>query len=281
MSKLATTAVDAALNYAEIGRRVFDGDILIFGADSPAGGAPLLRAARKLCRETFETSAPQKAHRLFPRDEFLARAAQAQKTFNTDPYRALFADWLRALGIDAAVLLWDTLGLRIAPPTQTHSGGFRSTTPVHRDTWGTGIQTQINWWAPIYPLSPRRTMAFFPDYWQKPLANTTAEWSFEEYMKNRRRNMQNGKAADYPSVPQATEQPTSSPVPLMMQCGELAAFSAAHLHCSIANRTDMTRYSFEIRTLNPTHECAGAPNADCHSHPPLVRLFKPVAQPAN
>lgn len=269
-----TTLITKKLSYQQLSRRVFSGDVLRFGHTAP----PLITAARDLCCAVFATHNPTTAHRLYKVDDFLLRSKQAQDEFNTPFYRQLLLQWLHHIGIQTDNLYWDTLGLRIAPPIASHQGGFRSTTQVHRDTWGTGIQTQINWWAPIYPLASGRTMQFFPRYWREPLANTTAEWSFSEFLAHRKAAVQLGRAATYPSVPHATAKPDDTPHKIRINCGEIIAFSAAHLHSSVPNRTALTRFSFEIRTIDPAQK-KGAPNCDCHSTPPLTRLFRACHDP--
>ena len=259
------------LPYPALARRAFAGEALLFAG----ANAGLVAAARKLCRRVFATPAPARAHLLYNKDEFFNRAGAAQQEFNTAPYKALFADWLRGVGIDPAPLYWDMLGLRIAPPVATHSGGWRSHIGAHRDTWGAGIQSQINWWAPLWPLARGRTMAFFLDYWQKPLANSTANWSFEAYLAERKKTPP-GRAVAYPSAPRALAQPNAPPSLVNMACGELLAFSSAHLHASVPNNTALTRFSLEIRTFSEADigKPTGAPNVDCESSPPLWRLFR-------
>ena len=268
------TTVSSPTPYDEISRRVFCGDALCF----TAGGDALINAAQALCREVFATKTPTQAHRLYDREEFFSRAATLQQTFNSAPYKALFADWLRQIGINTTPLCWDMLGLRIAPPIATHGGGWRSSIGAHRDTWGTAIQSQINWWAPIWRLANGRTMAFFPDYWQHPLANTTAEWSFEKYLTVRKQTPA-GHAVSYPSAPRALEQPITPPALVNMEVGQVLAFSSAHLHASVPNRTALTRFSLEIRTIpkDCVQQDNGAPNVDCASAPPLYRLFRRIA----
>ena len=265
--------VGRKMDYGSVGDRVFAGELLHF-----AGGHPFVEAARALCREVFDTANPQQAHQQHEPEEFLRRSGIAQQAFNTGKYKGLFAEWLRAAGVDTAELYWDTLGLRVSPPTPSHAGGFRSHVGVHRDTWGAGIQSQINWWAPIYPLAAGRTMGFYLDYFDKPLGNTTAEWSFREFLASRKRT-DKARAAEYPSAPRATERPRAALSPLRVDCGGMVAFSSAHLHSSIRNRTSLTRFSFEIRTVSKDdiNRGRGAPNADCESKEPLYRLYRAVA----
>lgn len=270
---METSEVGECLSYDDISARVYGGEVLRFDG----GGDALIQAARTLCREVFETKSIEKAHEQFTRREFLLRAGKAQEEFNTEPYKRRFADWLAHIGIDTGGdIYWDTLGLRIAAPVQSHSGGFRSHVGVHRDTWGSGIQAQINWWAPLMPLTYQRTLAFYPEYWQQPLQNTTATWSFKKYLAARRTVRAEGRAAAYPPAPKNTAEPVTPPHLVRPGCGQLLAFSAAHLHSSVTNCTDRTRYSLEIRTVRAQHihDRHGAPNVDCESHPPLYQLFR-------
>ena len=273
-TRLPLQQIASPISYATISKRAFHGDILCFNN----GGKQLLSAARALCRKSFATATPTKAHYLYQRDEFFARAAEAQKIFNTALYKALFAEWLSEIGVDVSPLYWDMLGLRISPPVATHGGGWRSHIGAHRDTWGTGIQSQINWWAPIWPLANNRTMAFYLEYWKKALTNTTDDWSFEAYLTARKQTPA-GHAVDYPSAPRALENPTSPPTLVRMSCGQLLAFSSAHLHASVTNSSLLTRFSLEIRTVSQsvTRTDNGAPNVDCTSEPPLFRLFRSAA----
>ena len=276
MKKMAVTAVDGGLPYDAMSRRVYRGEVLRFSG----GGAGMLRAARDLCREVFDTSDIERAHEKFKRAEFLRRAAQAQEVFNTAPYKKHFADWLGECGIRTMKdIYWDTLGLRIAAPLGSHGGGFRSHVGVHRDTWGSGIQAQVNWWAPLMPLAYGRTLAFYPDYWTRALPNSTAEWSFKEYLASRKAVRSEGKAAAYPAAPKNLAEPETEAHLVKPSCGELLAFSSAHLHASVPNHTTRTRYSLEIRTVHAAHVRSGkgAPNVDCASEPSLYGLFRRVA----
>jgi hypothetical protein len=40
------------------------------------------------------------------------------------------------------------------------------------------VYAQINWWT-LRPLSGERTIAFYPAYWDRRLANTSADWDLE------------------------------------------------------------------------------------------------------
>lgn len=271
---IAVSDVAAPMTHLPVSRRVFGGELLRFG--NLRTMRRLVRAARKAARVAFSPAYPPHAHRAFDAGEFLARAALAQKTFNND--KSIFGDVLREIGLPTADMYWDTLGLRINPPLKTHGGGFRSAVNAHRDTWGAALQAQINWWAPVWQLARKRTMGFYPSYWSRPLENTTGQWRFDDFL-SARKQCAPGQKVSYPSAPQPLQQPDEQAVPVLINVGDLLAFSSAHLHSSIANQTALTRYSIEIRTLGEDDLRArrGAPNVDCLSHPPLVRLFRGIA----
>ena len=275
MKTLPVHRADAPMSHDELSRRVFAGEVICFRNLKAA--RKLARAARKEARKAFHPAHPPHAHRTFNKEEFFARANEAQKNFNSAKYKTIFADILREISLPAEEMFWDTLGLRVNPPAKTHAGGYRSAVKAHRDTWGTALQAQINWWAPVWQLSARRTMGFYPSYWSRPLANTTAQWSLEDFLAARKQAAP-GEAAAYPSAPQPLQQPDEQALPVLIRPGELLAFSSAHLHATIPNTTTASRFSFEIRTLNAQDlkQQRGAPNTDCESSPPLYRLFRGI-----
>lgn len=283
MSEARLTSARAPMTAAQIGARVFAGELLLF-APSPAMRR-LLARVRKIARECFGVAHPPSAHRMHSRAEFLRRAEAAQKRVNSEECKALFAAVLDSCGIARKNLFWDALGLRVAPPIQNagdlEKRGFRSFVPAHRDTWGAGFQAQINWWAPVWPIAARRTMGFYPSYWNRPLANSSAEWSFREFLASRKQ-AEGGRAAVYPSAPVARETPDETPAPLAMTPGELLCFSSAHLHSSIPNATSLARFSLEIRTLHldDLRRRRGAPNVDNRTSDLLVGLFSSAANGA-
>ena len=277
---LSLSTIKPPITADQIGRRVFAGDLLLF-PPSPAMRR-LLTQTRIIVKETFECDYPPRAYDLYSHANFLKRAKIAQQRVNSDECKPLFAAILTAAGINNQSLFWDTLGLRVAPPIRQpqdiNKRGFRSHVAAHRDTWGAGFQAQINWWMPLWRLANQRTMGFYPSYWRQPLKNTSDTWSFQEFLTSRKQSS-SGRAATYPSAPQALAAPQEPITPLKIKPGELVAFSSAHLHASIYNATSLTRFSLEIRTLNLSdlQNNVGAPNIDNGSETkPLTGLFSSI-----
>ena len=260
------------LSARDLARRIFAGEVLAFR--SAARG--VVRLAREVSRKAFAPEHPPRAHRVFARDEFLRRAQTAREMFESHPETpALFAESLAAAGMERDKIFLDLPRLRIAPPVATHSGGIVSHIGPHRDTWGVGIQAQMNWWGPVWALSKNRTMAFFPNHFRRALANTTATWSFAEY-NAARKAATGGERPAYPAAPEPREAPDEAPVPVVIAPGDMLCFSAAHLHASVLNASNLTRFSLEIRSANPEDIRAGrgAPNADCETPRMALGLFR-------
>jgi hypothetical protein len=232
---------------ADRGRRVFAGEVLAF-----TGGA----AVSDLLSVTDELVVghlgpePELAHRRLDAPSLRAAIDDLGRAWRGDPrVSAAFAASLGGTGADLRRLCWDRFKLRVQPPRDEHSTG---TLGFHRDTWASNVYAQTNWWAPVYPVSEERTLALYPGYWTRPLANTSAGWD-----STRLREM--------PLVPDPAEPVDhTSELRVVIPPGDLLCFSGAHLHASIGNTTARTRFSLEVRTvhLDDLEAGRGAPNVD-------------------
>lgn len=149
-------------------------------------------------------------------------------------------------------------------------GRFSQTLPVHRDTWGSGISQQINWWGPLFELDENRTLQIYPSYFNKSVPNTSSSWDYFE-LKRCRKESSKGKA--YSQMPVFDgdetwlEKLSSDAVPIVVEPGDLVLFSGTHLHSSVPNHTGLSRISTEWRTFDSSDfqdlsKKRGAPNPD-------------------
>ncbi len=205
---------------------------------------------------------PLSAEARFEPDEYLRRVRRLRAAFRADDaINSLFKRALVECGLAPSDCYWDPMQLRVVPSRASHQGRRIMPLPQHRDNWGSNIPHQINWWSPIYPVSPGRTILFYPAYFDRPVANTSAAWDFEEL----KRLMAEGKADQYPVLPVITEElPAEAALPVVIEPGDMLAFSGQHLHGSIATDTSLPRFSVECRSVNLDHVRAGlkAPNPD-------------------
>lgn len=187
----------------------------------------------------------------------------------------LFALMLREVGVDVDLAYWDRPVLRIVPPDDRPAGAATGTLALHRDTWGSNVRAQTNWWAPLRPVTPDRTIAFHLGRWDRPVPNDSADWDLAEVTEGRRRG------ADVRLVPTPTEAPDpAGELRLVIAPGDLLCFSGAHLHGSVPNTSDRTRLSIEVRTVHARDLAEGrqAPEVDgAAPHPPAWHWFRRVA----
>jgi len=257
---------------------LFSGEVLLF-RNVPAM-QELISYTDRLLKKYLGDDDPTTIQERLNEADYLELMGQAQHEFRTSQEsKALFFKALTQVGVDPATTYWDHFPLRAVPCGGTHNGGRCGWVDVHRDSWGATIDAQLNWWAPIYPLTAERSMAFYPEYWQRPLANDTAIWSIDEYIHQRNLLPNKERKVPYSSVPLPTEAVDDSHVcPVMLEPGDLLCFSSAQLHASVENTTDRTRFSVEMRTVNIDEVLAGhgAPNVDNEGPHPMYKWFRRI-----
>ena len=98
---------------------------------------------------------------------------ELQKRVRSDPQvKRLFRAALEHVGVEAARSYWDSIYLRVVPPVEGDAERQIGRIGFHRDTWSSNVPQQTNWWTTIRPLSAERTIAFYPGYWSRPIANS-------------------------------------------------------------------------------------------------------------
>lgn len=253
-------------------RRIYAGDILIWQR-LPAMVDLVERLGGHIRAEIGDD--PEQAHRRMTEDELdaaigrMRRAVAADETVSEGVSAAL-----AATGVDLASNYGDGLKVRAQAPRVDR--GLRGTAalPAHRDTWGSNIMAQTNWWAPIFPTTPERTIMLYPGWFERAVTNDSAHWDFAELL---RRLKQDGPDTDYPFLPIASEPPAATDaLPISIEPGDLMAFSGAHLHASAPNTTDRIRFSLELRTVpaDDARAGTGAPNVDGSAPRITWQLFK-------
>ncbi len=234
---------------------IYDGDLIVFKDVPPLKEFCAFTDAMIL--DTLGTSNPVKAQFELGQDEYSSRVETLHKRFRADAKaKESFLAALAHVGVELERTYWDWLHLRVSPHGEEHTGRRTAKLGFHRDTWSSNVYSQTNWWAPIYPITSGRTIAFYGDYWEKPLKNTSADWDLEEIRSG---------TSKAPLVPELAEDvDTASEFRPVIEPGDLLCFSGAHLHASVPNATGLTRFSIEARTVDSTDvaEGRGALNID-------------------
>ena len=235
--------------------RVHRGELVVFrGLPAMLG---LVARAREMAETAFAPGTPPLAQDAFGSEDFLARASKLRRAFMRDPEpRADFRRVIESLGFDPESTYADRLILRLQPSGDAYSGRRVRDLPPHRDTWGSNLMAQINLWGPVFPLDPGATMVIWPDLFERPVANTSADWDLERLRETPGR---------YPLLPASRGPVRGTPeVPILIAPGDLLCFSGAHLHASRPNRTGRVRVSVDSRIVDlaDVRDGHGAPNVD-------------------
>ena len=253
---------------------IFSGAVLIYRA-LPAMHE-LVSCVREITRQELGLSDPCLAESKLECADFRHRASCARQIVRENDevaklYKAVFLE----VGIDVSAIFYDHFKLRLQPSNDTSRTRYMRDLPAHRDTWGSNIHAQINWWAPIWPVTPERTIGMFPTLWNEPVPNTSAGWSYREFMHE----LKADKNTDYPMLPQCVRPPLpSEAVPIVIDPGDIMAFSGAHLHCSIPNQSGVARISTETRTVS-AHDLLhlrSAKNVDCEASVSQLDWFRNI-----
>jgi hypothetical protein len=184
--------------------------------------------------------------------------------------KPLFHAALAHVGVDPARTYWDRLFLRVVPPVESGTERQIGRIGFHRDTWGSNVLQQTNWWTTMRPLSADRTIAFYPAYWSRPIANSSADWNLDEI---RERRQMGERSEDIPIVPEPLEPvETESELRVVIEPGDFLCFSGAHLHASVPNVSGESRLSVELRTVNLDDFRLGRGAPDLDGRAPLVPL---------
>lgn len=252
--------VPGALTAEQIGAQIFAGDILVF-QQVPALKA-LVRDTDAMVREGLVDAEPETAEARLAPDVFLARVRALRSQVRAEKsLMQLMGEAVAQVGLPPEDTYFDGLQLRLVPSNASHQARRIMPLAPHRDSWGSNIAQQINWWAALYPLARTRSIVVFPEYWAAPIENNSAAWDYHELKKR----MAEGRAETYPVLPTATVPPKPEDgLAIVIELGDLLCFSAAHLHGSIADDSGITRFSLETRTVSASHVRAGvgAPNID-------------------
>ena len=259
--------------------RIYAGEIIRI-AELPAMAA-LVALTRAWLEDALHPWAPPEIHRYLSHDEQTLRFAQCQNAFaRSKEVREHWRAVVESLGLAPDALACDRLHLRFQPHREPRQSTPRARTTAtiafHRDTWGSNLNAQTNWWAPIYPITTGRTVALYPHLWQQALRNCSADFDMRAILERSHRDGRNAVDADE-AIPHLLEAiDPQQGVAVDIAPGSLIAFSGAHAHAGVGNNTGLTRISFETRSVLIDDVLAGlgAPNIDGHAPWRTPGLFR-------
>jgi hypothetical protein len=238
------------LDDIELRRLVFEGKMLLY---TTLKSCELLAAhALEVVKEGFDSDTPEIAFRRLSVEQFVAKAEGIKRRF-TNGLRAkeLLRDYATELGLRPEDYYFDVPRLRIVPNYEYLHAGISYAYRAHRDTWYGGPLYQINQWMPVMPIVPERTMAVYPAYFSRPVANTSKDFDLTHWAKvERPRAAANIENEDRVHPVPTEDFDQTAELRIAGNAGDMMVFSGTHLHATVPNRTDITRFSVDFRLFH-------------------------------
>jgi hypothetical protein len=256
--------------------RLYAGQLFIF-SPRPSTLA-LVEHARQMIEEAFPGQDPRYAQFNMPVEEYVAIVAPLKPRFiHNDRTKELIRNVLTEFGCDLDRTYQDVPRLRMVTSDAYLTSGVGYAHHMHRDTWYSAPQCQLNWWLPIYPIESECSMAFHPRYWTEPVKNGSGDFNYYEWNAVGRKNAASQIKTDTRKQPKPLEEIDPDPqIRFVVPPGGVILFAAAQMHSTVPNTSGFTRYSIDFRTVHLDDVIAGrgAPNIDNASTGTSLRDFK-------
>ena len=185
---------DSKLSDEERRKEIYGGSIFVFSSSPNA--LKLCGLARDLVESAFKPHDPLKVQDRLPVERCVEILAELKPKFIHHPKAKEYIQGMLAeRGCSLEKTYFDVPRLRTAFPSNYLSSGIAYAFHPHRDTWYSAPFSQINWWMPVYDVSPDNIMAFHPRYWKEAVANSSNTYNYYEWnRKNRQSAAQHVKA---------------------------------------------------------------------------------------
>jgi hypothetical protein len=244
--------------------QLYQGAVFVY---SPSVAAlELCEFARGLVEQAFSPYDPRKVQESMPVERCVELLADLKPKFiHHARSKQLIKEILAERGCELEKTYFDVPRLRTAFPSDYLSSGIAYAFHPHRDTWYSAPFSQINWWLPVYEVSPENGMAFHSRYWSEVVPNSSKTYNYYEWNRTSRQNAAQHVKADTRVQPRPAMSLDPDPqLRIVPEVGGSMLFSAAQLHSTVPNTSGLTRYSIDFRTvhLDDVWSRSGAPNLD-------------------
>jgi hypothetical protein len=256
-------------------QRLYSGQVFVF-SPRPSTLA-LCDFAQHMIEEAFGTVDPLEAQYHMPVEQYVAIATPLKPKFIHHPEtKGLLRRVVEEFACDLEDTYIDVPRLRMVTSDGYLTSGVGYAHHLHRDTWYAAPLAQLNWWLPIFDFASESSMAFHPEYWEKPVKNGSGEFNYYEWNTVGRKDASKHIKTDTRKQPKAEEPMRIDPqVRIVCPRGGVILFSAAQMHSTVANTSGRARYSIDFRTVSLSDLRSGnaAPNVDSRPMGTSLRDF--------
>lgn len=229
---------------------LFTGDFYLYSGKP--GALALVDHAHSLISEAFAGLDPEKAQFEMGVEEFVDRVGPLKSTFtNGERTKELCRQFTIDLGMDPDTTYFDIPRLRVIPAGDFLTAGVSYNYKAHRDMWYGHPQQLLNYWTPVFPVVGGNVMSMFTDYFDKPVSNASNAYDYDQWVAQHRHAAAEKLSKDDRPHPVPLEQFDSrSEIRIAGGAGDVFMFSSNHLHASAPNTSGVTRFSYDLRTIN-------------------------------
>ena len=248
---MPTIYLDAALDDQKRRHRLYGGDLFAFTAGESA--TLLAGLARELSEAAFAPYEPTVAQESMPAEKYVEILAELKPTFIHHPRaKELIAGLLSELGCDLEKTFFDVPRLRTMAHGEYLNAGLAYQFHPHRDTWFSAPQQQLNWWLPVYEIESENSMAFHPQYFDRPVRNSSSGYDYDEWNRTGRQQAAKQVKKETRKQPQPEEPLELEPdVRVVTPPGGTLVFSAAQLHSTVPNTTNQNALQHRLPHRQP------------------------------
>jgi hypothetical protein len=229
---------------------LFAGDFHLYSGKP--GALALVEHARDLISEAFAGLDPEHAQFELGVAEFVDRVGPLKSTFtNGRRTKELCRQFAIDFGMDPDTTYFDIPRLRVIPAGDYLTAGVSYNYKAHRDMWYGHPQQLLNYWTPVFPTVGGNVMSMFTDYFDKPVSNGSNAYDYDRWVAEHRHvAAQKVTTDDRPHPVPLEEFDSRSEVRVAGGAGDVFMFSSNHLHASAPNTSGVTRFSYDLRTIN-------------------------------
>jgi hypothetical protein len=243
---------------------LYRGEFYVFSPQSSV--AQFCEFARGLIEEYFYPLDPLKLHENLTVEKCVETLNNLKPHFIHHPRsKTLIQGILSEMGCDLEKTYFDVPRLRTAFPGDYLKSGIAYAFHPHRDTWYSAPMCQLNWWTPVFEITGENCMAFHPQYFSRPIRNSSNSYTYQEWNRSNRFSAAQHVKADTRVQPSSEEDLCINPdLRIVTPVGGTILFSGAQLHSTVPNTTNSVRFSIDFRTVHEDDVWArrGAVNVD-------------------
>src|SRR6516225_1625662 len=203
---------------------LYNGDIFVYSPSKAT--AQLCALAQQMINEAFAPHDAQTIDRHLGMEECARILASLKPAFIHHPEcKRLLPEIISSIGGDLNAIYFDVPRLRSAYPTTYLTSGIAYAFHPHRDTWYSAPMCQINWWLPIFEITPQNCMAFYPKYFHGAIRNNSEIYNYAEWNRISRVQAAKHVKSDTREQPKAQEEVDAESIKIICPPAALILFS--------------------------------------------------------